>query len=800
MKQRLPKILLPLLLCVLLKLFNSFIAPVYAKDSEEHQEAPTSPIAPQVNQLLGTISKLTDTNEKKEHEEKKESEIHINLSDLQETIKILNTKKDRDHLIAALEKKENEIQGNRDDLQETIRILNTKKDRNQLIMALKGLANVHDTSTKKENVIETGSLTITKNIEASAHFFLNAVAFLGQAPGLLMHEVSLLANEEYRVGFFILLATLIISTLVGYVVEFLTRRLLKWLKIRRPKVPSFKKLPLHVLRNVTPIILFGLVGYGGIYFSQGGWTSITSRGFIAMTIIIMVRTSWLVLRVLFSSSHARLAKGEVAARNSTYQFVLALLQIITIGIVFAQISAWIGLGQIAHDVWLRIIGFGVVSLLVIMMSKQRLIGANFFIYDIELMDGWLGYPARIIEFLGEYWHWFVSLGIIASYTLWLTKFDILARSLFSSLILTIILTILFIYGRRALTHILENLQSKVKGKESDITASSIRYLEGSLGKGILFVWHILYFLLLTEAWGAEPIRLLTSPQVQPYLTQFITIIITLFIIRVLWLWVDYIIANQMKPRKLGKREIEPSQFIKTLMPIIRSLAHWALTLMAAILILSELKVNVTPLFFGAGVIAFAVSWGSQSLVKDLINGFLNLMEGNVVVGEVITIGNFTGTVESLSLRSLSLRHSNGSLQNIPFSEVNSIINKSRNYTSVPIEISVPFHTDIGAVHKVLLSAYSDICKDPVFGRLIIDPLTISGIEKFSDNGFVISGTIKVRPDPKAKFLKAFNNYLKARIEQDNILPPASSKVVNINIEPPTESAPIPPPQPVPTVA
>lgn len=705
-----------------------------------------SPAAPQVKELLGTLSKLVDNKEKEEINSKNNVTIKI------------------------------------EDLQGAVRVLENPEDRKKVATALKGLIKIQSEEAKKENIIQKASLNITGVLEKTTEALLKAVVILGHIPDIFTNEIKQFHDQKYRHDFLVLIFTLIVSLCAAAVFEYGIRKLLYFLKIRRPTEFILKRMPIHAIRNVTPVIFFGLIAYAGVYFTHGSWTFVTLRGFYMITFIIIIRTAWLVIRVLFISRQTQYDPQNSTFETSSYHFILALLQLITIGVVFAEISLLFGMGKIFYEIWLKIIGFGVVSLMIVGITKIRFIIGNHLKFEADIIDGVTIYFAKCIELIGGYWHWIVSLWLSTVYILWLTRYNTLAWLGFSSLIFIFMLTIVFVVGRQAIVHFIQNYQAKLRTKESTIAIVSLGYLEGSLGRGIIFIWHVLYFVLFLEICGFEPIDYLSHSKAHPYLTRVITILITFLIIRALWLWVNYIAKIQMAPRKMGRRTIEPSQFIKTLTPILKSLAHWFLAIMTIILVMVELKIPVEPLLYFFGIFSIAISLGSQSLIKDLINGVLNLMEGNIVVGEVITIGNNTGTVETLSLRGLSLRHSNGSLQSITFSEITNIINKSRNYTVVPVEISVPYHTDIGVVHKVLLSAYTDICKDPVHGKNIIDPLNISGIDRFNDNGFVVTGNIKVRPDPKNRFLKAFNQCLKVRLEAEGILPPASQRVINLNVD------------------
>ena len=738
-----------------------------------HAGEGTAPITP-----LTQVASPEEEKEKATHQQKELIETLTNLAGKEE--KVINKKTGKLEPI--------KIQ----DLKTAIKILESEKDRKTIIQALKSLAAINEEAEKQEDILQKASSTITNFIETSATFLINLVGKAGDFPEIISKKMIDFEDPDYKDNLYILVMTMSIAIILALIVEMITRRTLYWFNIRRPRDFSFQKMPLHVLRTITPVILFGIVGYGAIFRSQGEDNIITERGFIIMTTLIMLRTAWLVLRVLFSpngkidqervNNEPMADDAQLTLQSFSYQFTLTLFQITIIGIIFAEISRQLGIEPTAYAVWLKIIGFGIVSLLVIGTSRTRNLVARAFRYDEEKTHGFTLILSKIISFIGGYWYVFMALSVISVYILWLFDLDVIAWIILKSIVQIVVVTMLFLIFRHLIMNFITIHEKEAQQTQIVSLSSSIGSFEGAIGKVFLLVWHILYLFILTELLGADPIAMMSDPKIQPYLTEAISIILILGIIRGLWLWVDYIAKIQMKPKKVGKRLIETSQFVKTLIPIIKSIAHWLLVFIAIILIMSAFKFEVKSLFYILGPFAIVIGFGAQGLVKDLINGVLTVVEGNIAVGEVISVGSNTGTVETLTLRGISLRHGNGSLQSISFSDMTNIINKSRDYTVVPIEVSVPYRTDVGAVHKVLLAAFADINLNPQFNKQIIDPLTISGIDKFSDNGFTITASIKVKPDPKNKFLKAFNEVLKARLEQDNILPPPSQKVLNVNMD------------------
>lgn len=676
------------------------------------------------------------------------------------------------------------------DLESAIKILKSNKDREQLVKVLSALAYANQESNKDQSFLQKASITVTDFTESSATFIINIVK-KGKDLSSFIHERMIGPEDpEYKSQLYILILTMSFAIVIALLIEIITRHTLFRFNIHRPKGFSFKNLPLHILRTITPVILFGLVGYSSIYLTQGENNIITERGFILMTTIIMIRTSWLVVRVLFiqpavtkddnNLTDIKMGDERQSLQAFSYQFTLTLFQILIIGIVFAEMSRQLEIEPTAYSAWIKLIGFGFVTLLVIACYRMKSSVARFFRYDEERTQGFTQILSHIIQFIGGYWNVITGISVITSYVLWVFDLDLIAWMIFKIFLVIVLMTTIFIFIRKLIIGFIIHHEDKAKRSQSISLSSSIGYFEGSLGKVMLLAWHLLYILIIMEFLGADPLLILANPSVSPHVTEAISTILILAIIRGLWLWVDYLAMIQLKPKKIGRRIIESNLFVKTITPILRSIAHWLLVFIGIILIMSAFKIDITPLLYIVSLCGIAIALGAQGLVKDLINGILTVIEGNIAVGEIVSIGSNTGTVETLSLRGVSLRHSNGSLQSISFSNINDIVNKSRDYTLMMIEIPVPFKTEVGLVHKVLLSAFADISMDPHFSKQIIEPIAITGIDRFSDSGFVVTANIRTKPDPRSRFRKAFNEILKVRMEEENVFPPPSQKVLNLN--------------------
>jgi small-conductance mechanosensitive channel len=208
--------------------------------------------------------------------------------------------------------------------------------------------------------------------------------------------------------------------------------------------------------------------------------------------------------------------------------------------------------------------------------------------------------------------------------------------------------------------------------------------------------------------------------------------------------------------------------IKTVSPIVKSVFHWVFIILTLLIVLSELNVNIMPVIFGFSIVGVAFTIGSQTLMKDLVNGILMLFEGNVAVGDAVIIGDKTGTVESLSLRALLLRHFTGELQTIPLSEVASLINCSRDFSYAIIQFVVDPKALIPDIQAALNETYESMKKDPKFGSYISGELGSLGVKKMSEVGVTMGASVLIKPDPTKDFLSEFNRRFYERLQAHEV--------------------------------
>jgi|GEM_PF-1276498 len=254
-------------------------------------------------------------------------------------------------------------------------------------------------------------------------------------------------------------------------------------------------------------------------------------------------------------------------------------------------------------------------------------------------------------------------------------------------------------------------------------------------------------------------------------------LIRIFIVLVIFisLWHGLNKTVDFYVRRVPKGKLSKSQstaVVQTIAPIIRSTLHWILVAITVLLILSEFNINIMPIIYSFSVITLAISLGSQTLVKDLINGAMTLFEGNMAVGDYVIIGQFSGVVESISLRCVHLRYGTGELQTIPFSEVNHVVNCSRDYSFVDIQFMVSYDAVQKDTDAALKAAYEELKKHPRLGAFIQSDLYIFGVSTMNEWGYKVHAGIKTIPDPEKFIINEFNRLLLTQLQTRKIPLPA----------------------------
>ncbi len=294
-----------------------------------------------------------------------------------------------------------------------------------------------------------------------------------------------------------------------------------------------------------------------------------------------------------------------------------------------------------------------------------------------------------------------------------------------------------------------------------------RYLQ-IVRVGAQVVIIVVIGLVVFDIWGLEADTWLHSRTGRTILHPVLSILAALTFGWMLWVALDSLIQSALSTVDRHGRVRAQSSRTKTVLPLIRNVVFIGLCAIILVAVLANLGINVAPLLAGAGIVGFAIGFGSQQLVQDLITGLFILFEGSIAVGDVIDVGGRAGVVEALTIRTVKIRDGDGALHSLPFSQITAFKNRSRDYGVYTVRVTVEYGSDVDQIMKIMDEIGQELQADPKFSWDILAPFEIWGVDQFVPEGVVIMGVIKTRPLQQWRVGREFNLRLKKRFDQMGI--------------------------------
>lgn len=217
----------------------------------------------------------------------------------------------------------------------------------------------------------------------------------------------------------------------------------------------------------------------------------------------------------------------------------------------------------------------------------------------------------------------------------------------------------------------------------------------------------------------------------------------------------------------------------TLIGIINTGLRVGIWAVAGLMVLQEVGVDITPLLAGAGVVGLALGFGAQSIVKDALSGLFIIFENQYRIGDVVMINNeFSGVVESITLRATSLRDLDGMVHHIPNGFINTATNMTMEYANVNIDIGVSYNSDLGEVEKVVNKTGATMASDDEWGDMIIEPPVFLRVDDFADSAITIKILGKTTADARWAVAGELRKRLKQAFDKHGIEIPFPQRVLH----------------------
>jgi moderate conductance mechanosensitive channel len=343
----------------------------------------------------------------------------------------------------------------------------------------------------------------------------------------------------------------------------------------------------------------------------------------------------------------------------------------------------------------------------------------------------------------------LSVGIVLLWVLWV------ARAMGSFWLLLVIITLPLAIGvtRRAVEHLLRPPGSPqiADGAPSGTPSVLAVFIE----RGIRAVLIIGAVAVLAWGWGVDLAHFRAEDTMVGRLTDgVLSAVVILLIADLLWHAMKTAIDRKLaESADLGLPNTDEARRrarLRTLLPIFRNILFVVVIVLAVMMALAALGVQIGPLIAGLGVLGVAIGFGAQSLVRDVIAGIFYLLDDAFRVGEYIQSGNYKGTVEGFSFRSVRLRHQRGAVYTVPFSLLGAVQNQSRDWVIDKLTVGITYDSDIDKARKLIKQIGLELAEEPEFKPLILQPLKMQGVDAFGD--FAVQLRMKMMTLPGENFV------------------------------------------------
>lgn len=218
--------------------------------------------------------------------------------------------------------------------------------------------------------------------------------------------------------------------------------------------------------------------------------------------------------------------------------------------------------------------------------------------------------------------------------------------------------------------------------------------------------------------------------------------------------------------------------IETLDSITGAIISVGVVVVAAIMILSEIGINTTPLIASAGIIGIALGFGAQSLVKDFSSGLFIIADNQYRVGDVVKMNGVGGVVEAITLRTTALRAFNGTLYHVPNGSIGVTANMTMNYGGLDEDIVFAQNVDLGKVSTVINRVGLDMAADQEFAKMIKEPPHFEWVSGFDSNGIKVKVIAKTVAGDSWKVRGEFYRRLAVALQKADLEVPFAQVVIH----------------------
>ena len=658
------------------------------------------------------------------------------------------------------------------ELEDLAAVMEDEAARQQLLSRIRTLIATRSdrqTKTSVENASSRLLATLSDNIRETSRQLVAAANTLRNVPVLFQSIRDKASNPETRSRWFNLILKVAIILIAGGVAGWLVRLLLS--RPRRALEEQdadtlWVRLPLLAGRTVLDLVPIAAIA-AGAYAMLPVVRPTPLVQVMALTLInayLIVRGSLALSRMVLAPSVGTLRILPLSDATANYLFIWLrrLVGLSVFGFFLAEAALLLGLPATGYTALLRLLGLVITGLAVVFFLQNRVPVATWIRGEQTEQQ-----TARLRGRLADIWHVVAVLYTVAIFGVWMLGieggFEYLARATAISAVI-LVATRLIMTGVDRLVELGFAIRPEIRDRYPTLEDRTNRYLPAMV---LVLRWAVglVVVLALLETWGVDALGWLDTPLGELLAERAFSIVAVVILALVFWEIVNSGVEHYLARTDFEGNVVERSARIRTLLPLFRKVVFTVLVVMVSLIVLSELGINIGPLLAGAGVVGLAVGFGAQTLVKDVITGLFILVEDTIAVGDYVEVGGHEGTVESLSIRTIRLRDPAGSIHSVPFSDVGTVLNYTRDYSFVVLNIGVAYRENVDKVMKVIEDLGREMTEDPTLAADIISPLEAQGVQSLGDSAVVIRAKMKVRAGTQWGMKREFNHRMKNRFDE-----------------------------------
>ena len=675
-----------------------------------------------------------------------------------------------------------------EDLQQVVELMENPQRREIFVKDLKKVIHAKEVTEKtrpekrerKQLVIESLFGKFEKLSKKIIDSGASTISLLSQMPRAMQNAKTFLAQSGNQAK----LLNLLIAIASGIIIAFIIRRLLK--KLMTQTTERTKSLTSKVIVGVLGAVL-SLLPYGALLISLfplfrllPSFSVGYSLVFLFFTVLLFYRIAIEFFRIFLSPDEERARILPLSNENAQYFWIWMLRFVNYTAFYFLMVKTLLLVQMVPSSfILIRTLFLLVFPIMISIFVLQiaRDIRAK---YESSQRndEGSESDRKNILAPVIRYWSvpaigysWAIFLFLIVRHEKGFHYlFMATLKTGFAILVLFLALKVLDKLIARLFT-----INERVKEKFPGLEEKANRYI---LMVRRVFGWIIVAMALgiIGQAWGIPVAAFVASKTGGLIITRTIAILITIGLV-VAIIGTSQLVSDHVLKAKKGKKKKEASQKMKTLVPMIRTAINIAAGFIGGIVILDRIGVNTTPILAGAGIVGLAIGFGSQTLVKDLINGLFILFEESIRVGDYVDVGKDEGTVEAVGLRTVKLRDLSGNVHVVPNSSINAVMNYSKEFSRTVIDVGVAYREDVDEVMDIIREVGEEMRNDPGYSKNILEPIEVFGLQKFDDSAIVIRARLTTKPLKQWGLKREFNRRIKKVFDQRGIEIPFPHRTV-----------------------